>query len=274
MSRRVWYRVILFLILLLGVPVSVVRAARTVSISSSSTSLFGDEEIVLTASASGFTDGETIYMKGAFFQIGSSNYFGYSKTQDNVWVKNGETASVQPAAVIGIWDNLLSIKSDFSDGGYKGEGEYGLKLGFYYKTAGGSLSPVTWSANTLMITLSEPDPTATALPTPTPTPQATHTPTPTLYLSSTPTSGAASATRGITPIKNVVVLPTETYASDILGIGIVTGGSISHEVATYSGNMDESIAAKKPSPIVFVLLFLGVGTSLLACGLSLEKIHV
>lgn len=273
MSRRVWYRIILLLIFLFGVPVSVVHAARTVSISSSATSLFGDEEIVLTASASGFTDGETIYIKGAFFQNGSSNYFGYSKVSGTEWVKNGETASVQPAAVISTWDNLLSIKSDFSDGGYKGEGEYGLKMGFYYKTASGSLSPVTWSANTLMITLSEPDPTATALPTTTPTSQSTHTPTPTLYLSPTPTLGAASATRGITSVKNSIVLPTQSYVSDILGIGTESGGAIPHETATYSGNTDESVAAKKPSPIVFVLLFLGVGTSLLACGLSLEKIH-
>ena len=43
-----------------------VIATRSLSITGNKTSLLGDEELTITASPSGFTDGETIYIKGAF----------------------------------------------------------------------------------------------------------------------------------------------------------------------------------------------------------------
>lgn len=133
-------------------------AARNVTISTDDSSLFGDEEGKISITPTGFSDGETIYIKGAFFQEGSTNYFGYTKKGDS-WVKNGESTLNQNNIKIGSWDNKLVVKVDFQDSGYKGEGDYLFKVGFYYTTSGGNLSSVNWSSNNLAFAISEPDPT-------------------------------------------------------------------------------------------------------------------
>ena len=76
-----------------------VLAARSMTITSDKTSLFGDEEMTITASASGFTPGETIYIKGAFYQEGSTNYFGFTRSGDS-WIKNGDTSTSQRSIVV------------------------------------------------------------------------------------------------------------------------------------------------------------------------------
>lgn len=133
-------------------------AARSISVTSDKTSLFGEEELSLSASMSGFTDGETIYLKGAFFKEGSTNYFGYTKNGDS-WIKNSTTSVEQRSVQIGSWDGNALIKSDFSDTGYNGSGNYNLKLGFYYITSGGNISSVNWSSNILSVALDQPTPT-------------------------------------------------------------------------------------------------------------------
>lgn len=172
-----------FLLLGLIIPTKVL-GARDIVISSDKSSLFGEEYTTITASASGFTNGEVIYIKGAFHQDGSTNYFGYTKNGDN-WIKNGESTSSQLSITVGNWDNKLIVKSDFSDSGFNGEGSYKLRVGFYYTTSGGNLSSVNWSSNSLDITLNQPDPTPTLTLTPTPT--STNTPTPTIIITNTPT---------------------------------------------------------------------------------------
>jgi hypothetical protein len=157
-------------------------ASRNMIISGDKSTLLGDEELAITASVSGFTDGEQIYFKGAFFQNGLTNYFGYTKSGDT-WIKNSAANLSQRVIKIGDWDGTLSVKSDFDDSGFKGEGDYNFKVAYYYLTSGGNLSSVNWSSNALTITINAPDPTPTPIPTPTntptPTPQPTCTPTPT-----------------------------------------------------------------------------------------------
>jgi hypothetical protein len=89
-----------------------VFAARKLTITGDKSSLLGDEELLVTASASGFTDGETVYIKGAFYQTGSTNYFGYTKNNDS-WIKNSAQNTSQRAITIGNWDGTLIVKSDF-----------------------------------------------------------------------------------------------------------------------------------------------------------------
>lgn len=151
---------------------SSVYAARTLSITSNKTSLFGDEEMAVTASMSGFTNGETIYIKGAFFQSGSTNYFGYTKSSDT-WIKNSTENASQRSVKIGEWDGNVIVKSDFSDSGYKGEGDYSFKVRFYY----GSSFTADWSSNVLTLAINEPDPTPTLSSTPTNVPTSVPTPT-------------------------------------------------------------------------------------------------
>lgn len=166
------------------------QAARTLSISSGAISLFGEQEAEIIASLSGFTEGELIYIKGAFYKEGSTNYFGYTKNNDS-WIKNGETTISQRQVKIGEWDEKLLTKSDFSDSGYQGEGDYKLKVGFYYQTSAGNISSVNWSLNSVQLSINEPDPTETSIPTPLPE---SNSPTPSLRPSATSQATITSST--------------------------------------------------------------------------------
>ncbi len=166
-------------------------AARAISIEADKATLFGDEEIILSASPSGFNNDETIYIKGAFYKDGSTNYFGYTK-KDDTWVKNGSSATDQRQVKIGNWDQRLVVRSDFTDSGFSGEDNYLLKVGFYYQTSTGALSSVNWSSNAISVNINEPDPTSSPTTVLSPVPTITYsvtTPkitTPTLVLRSTP----------------------------------------------------------------------------------------
>lgn len=243
--------------------VDFVFAARSLTISVNKDSLFGDEEVILTASASGFTNGETIYIKGAFYQEGSTNYFGYTKNGDN-WIKNGDSTLNQKSIQIGQWDGSILAKSDFADSGYKGEGGYKFKIGFYYLTSGGNLSSVNWSANNLDINLNEPDPTPTNTPTPTqiPTPTSTPTSTPT----PTPTRVPIPT---LTPKLSVSPTSTETLSTEILGESTESGG-IALPMDTQSSNEDTLISNKPNNTnsnwFRKILIFVGI-VFIVSCGI-------
>lgn len=229
-----------------------VFAARSITFTVDKTSLYGDENATITASASGFTNGETIYIKGAFYQEGSTNYFGYTQNGGN-WIKNGDSTNSQRQVTIGSWDNKLVVKNDPSDSGFNGEGTYKFKVGFYYTTGGGSLSSVEWSNNIVDIYLNLPNPTQTptptpkptATPTPTPTPQVP-TPTPTVVKTPTPTKSLTSTvTATVSPYQKQVLaqntnslfaIPTDTKGDD--------------KVKTFS-SYDQQIISK-------ILIFLGI----------------
>ncbi len=206
-----------------------VFAARNLTISANKDSLFGDEELTLIASASGFTNGETIYIKGAFYQEGSASYFGYTKNGDN-WIKNGDSTLNQKSIQIGQWDGSIIAKSDFVDSGYKGEGGYKFKIGFYYFTSGGNLSSVNWSDNNLGINLNEPDPTPTSSPAPTPTPTPTSSPTSTPTPTKTPTPARTPTPTIIpnTPTSKPSATPTsKPLPTDVLGESTESGETVS-----------------------------------------------
>ncbi|HSD99011.1 MAG TPA: hypothetical protein VLB73_04980 [Patescibacteria group bacterium] len=216
-------------------------AARSITISSSQTVLHGYDEMTVTISSmSGFTSGETIYIKGALYKDGSTNYFGYTKNNDN-WIKNSDATTNQRQVQIGSWDQSLIVKSDFDDSGYVGEGEYKLKIGFYYTTSGGNLAAVTWSSNSLDVEISDPDPT----PTPTPTP--TNTPTPTLKPTPTPTAKLSPTS---TPTARITVPVSLELSSD----SAILGASISAIPTLVKAESD-----KKVSSVNFLAIFLIIG---------------
>jgi hypothetical protein len=184
-------------------------AARNLNISIDKPSLYGEDELVVTADQTGFTAGETIYIKGAFYQEGSTNYFGYTKSNDS-WIKNGDPTISQRSVVMGSWDGKLIVRSDLLDTGYKGEGDYLFKVGFYYITTGGAPSSVNWSSNSASLILNEPanTPAPTSPPTSIPTPTTIKTPTPTL-----------TPTQIIIPVVTTPILTTSASqgAQEILG---------------------------------------------------------
>lgn len=244
-----------------------VFAARSLTIFSDKTSLFGDEEMTVTASASGFIDGETIYVKGAFYQdVSSPNYFGYTKSGDD-WIKNSDPTITQRSVKIGEWDGNLSVKSDFSDSGFKGEQNYKLKVGFYYINSSGSPSSVNWSSNNLDVYINEPDPTPTSTPTPTPTPTPTaaptNTPTPTPTKTPTPT-----------PTSKPTLSPTPTEPADILGESTQSADTVSSDdIQRSSDNLLISNQTKNTGSNWFqkVLIFIGV-VFIVTCGILTFRI--
>ena len=151
--------IILFLFFLFA-STSSVFAVRQIYITTDKSTISLDDEMLITASVSGFTNGEKIYIKGAFYKEDSSNYFGFTKLNNN-WIKNSETVKSQREVAIGDWDNLVTVKLDYGDSGYKGIGDYKFKLGFYYLTSSGNASSVNWSTNLLDVSINnEPSPTS------------------------------------------------------------------------------------------------------------------
>lgn len=194
----------------------------------------------ISASISGFTDGEQIYLKAAFFKEGSTNYFGFIKKGEE-WVKNSTTALEQKQITIGSWDGNSSVKSDFSDTGFSGSGSYNFKLGFYYITSGGNTSSINWSENVLSVKVEEPISA----------PVETVAPTQALSVSSTTKAPTASKTSIKTPT------PTVVKKSPVGKQEIKSNSSakITHEIkaASQYAKLKLSLAKKEPSPQVKVL---------------------
>lgn len=83
------------------------------------------------------------YLKGAFQKVGSTNYFGQTKV-DNNWIKNLSSYSSQKSIQTdsnGQWSGNLEIQPDISDSGYQGTGVYVFKVARYTSTGSGP----TWS---------------------------------------------------------------------------------------------------------------------------------
>lgn len=269
MSCQTLGRALVFLSLW-SIPLVPAFASRTMTITSPVTQISGDEHMTVTASASGFTDGETIYIKGAFFESGTSNYFGLTKSKD-VWIKNSATNASQPAITIGDWDGTVVVKSDFSDSGYRGEGEYAFKLRFYYGSFVGG-----WSDNALMITINEPDPTATQIPTSTSTPTITPTATPIPTFSPHPTS-TSTPTRQSTPLGKATTIRSSIRQGDFAILGLEREASQEGVAigipATGSGATEEQ-TGRAMHPAVFSLLFVGTGLGLLSTALAWKNTEV
>ncbi len=261
-------------IILFVLPIRV-YAARSISIVADPLSVIGDKEITLTASVSGCTDGESLIVKGAFQREGSTNYFGYTHKDDGTWVKTGDSRDAQHQVSIGAWDGTLMVKSDMSDTGYLtfGEGEYLLKLGYYYKTSGGNWSSsVSWS-NSVPITINEPDPTATPIPTPT-----VHVPSPTPVPTKEPTSASSPS---VTPTHIPTALPTAFSSYLPEDVDMAEDETIGSALGTHSGEFLGNLAPTMGDDLIESLRAtpsgrgrsraMGIGTAIigLGCGLML-----
>lgn len=248
-------------LLLFLFPVSFVHAVRKITIQSDTTHLSGEQSAQVYASMSGMIDGEKLRIKGAFFSPGSTNYFGYTKSSD-VWVKNGASTSDQREVEIGKWDGYAEVKSDFSDSGYSGEGDYLLKLGFYYYTQSGTLSSVQWSENSIPFVINAPDPSATPVPTLAPT--VTRTPT---YVPEPTVEGTAS-----------VRAPSVFVPSMALSFGIL--GASTTATATGEAQMPETsfsplaVGTGKLTPGMAALLIIGSVGCLSAVAVSLQRTDI
>lgn len=234
------------------------HAARSISITSDKSSLFGSEEMSISASISGFTNDEKIYLKGAFFKDGSTNYFGYTKSGDS-WIKNSVTATEQKQVEIGNWDTDTIVRSDFNDSGYTGKGDYKFKLGFYYLTSGGNLSSINWSNNILSLALDSPPPTSVPAQSSSQTTSSTSksststkTPTPTKASSASTNVSSSANSNGQTSSTSDKIAQNFKIASDFARIR-----NVSPTKAQSSGNVRVLGAKEQAAPPMFVLTIIG-----------------
>lgn len=231
--------------------------ARDIFISANKSSLSPDEDMVVTASASGFIVDEVIYLKGAFFKEGEGNYFGYTR-YNNDWIKNSASTLSQRQVKMNEWDFQITVKNDSFDSGFKGSGSYKFKLGYYYMTSGANLSPVNWSSNTLDVALVQPTNTPTPNPTATNSPTSTKTPTP--FQTPVPLHTqiiVKPVTRSVSP--KITKKPTMGIKKEVLGSAVTRTPEIT-PVTEVTGR-----------PFIFppVFLILGVLVIISACGILL-----
>lgn len=152
-------------------------SAKSITFTVDKLSLRVDDEMIVTASHSGFSSDEQIYIKGAFYKEGSKNYFGLTKHGDS-WIKNSASITNQRKISIGEWDGTLLVKSDPSDSGFQESGSYKFKVGFYTISSNGEPSNIRWSDTIIDVYLEKPIPTNTPSPSPTTIPTPTFTPIP------------------------------------------------------------------------------------------------
>jgi hypothetical protein len=203
-----------FAILCLTNPLKNIHAVRKMIITSDRTSIIGEDIINLTASCSGFTNSENIRIKGAFRKDGSTNYFGISYDGNNE-IKNNAASDNQRLVTIGDWDGQLHVKGDYTDTGYVGNGEYLLRLGFYYLNSKNELSSVEWSDNSIPVSITGPTPTLTPTLTPTKSPTPTKTPTPSItpYKTPNPTQSGSTSTESFYDIEVIETVQTPSVKS-------------------------------------------------------------
>lgn len=247
---------------------TVVFGAKSVSFTVNKTTLSASDELSVTASASGFTAGDILYIKGAFFKEGSSNYFGLTKNGDS-WIKNSVSASSQRQVKIGEWDGNMLVKSDPDDSGFSDSGSYKFKVGFYTVSSSGDPSSVNWSDTVTDIQLERPAPTNT------PQPTATHTPTPnpTSIPSSTPKPTAVPSPTGAkTPTPKLSPTPTEEDEEEVLGTDTdldITPTPTGELTPTPTPGAKSGFASKNA---MISLLFVGAGAGLLSAVLFGKKL--
>ncbi len=231
-----------------------IAAARKITISSDKSSLKGDEESIITVQLLDFVSGESIYIKGAFYhELTPTNYFGLT-LKDTSWIKNSQQTTDQLSVVIDQWNGQLKIRSDFLDSGYKGEGDYKFKVGFYYTTTGGNLSSINWSENILSYIINEPDPTPSPTVAPTIAATVTATATPTISPTKTPTPKP-------TPTKTSTATPSPTEESRETDepVSFITDTDIKLVKDSPTGIVAGAKDAKKTPILAIFLIVAGLG---------------
>lgn len=184
-----------------------------------------DDIISLTATASGLSS-STQYLQVVFTKEGEvTDYLGLTSNQQGEWYKYKSSPSLSEDLQIyfysfvpvgGAWTGTISAKLDTDDSGFKGQGNYIVKLAKYITSS----SP-TYSTNQYTLTVNitftptptvTPIPTSTPTPTKTPTPTPSRTPTPTLKpsVSSTPEEVLPTSILGESTESGVIASPTET----------------------------------------------------------------
>lgn len=213
----------------------------TFSISGLPSTIGSDEPVNVRLSLSGITPNSRLFLKGAFYKEGSTNYFGLTQVNGN-FIKNSQAFSSQFPAVTdanGNWQSSLEIKVDESDSGFTGEGDYLFKVARYSENGGGPF----WS-NSLRLYINQAAPDAD----PSPKPAQASSPSP------KPSSRSSAGGRVSTnPISSNLLPGAATDTATVAGALTASG----------TGNPTASKTASRAKTdwrLAFVsLLFIGLG---------------
>jgi hypothetical protein len=230
--------------------------AKTITFTTNTSLLKADEEMIVTASPSGFASGEEIYIKGVFYKdVPNNNYFGYTKN-GNSWVKAGGATTSQRKVTVSDWDGKLEVKMDPDSSHFSESGTYKFDLRFYTISENGNPTDRGLTGNFISIDLEKPVPTNTPQITITNTPLPTPTSIPTITPSPIPTS-----TKRPVPTPTEKVEEEET-TEEILGMeDAIRPTGEPTVVATPSSFFFNNSLYKNAA---IALLFIGSGTGLLS----------
>jgi hypothetical protein len=136
--------------------------ALTINTVSPQTISSADDIVTISASASGLTGSSPRYLQAVFTKEGeSTNYLGFTRNLSDEWCQYKSSPTSSDLAtffsftpVSGTWSGQLSARVDISDDGFKGPGNYILKLFRYISSSG------TASDNTVPIAVNISLPTA------------------------------------------------------------------------------------------------------------------
>ncbi len=264
---------ITFVLFLFCSPV-IKSAFAAISITSVSPTVINSQEdiISLTATASGLSS-STQYLQVVFTKEGeATNYFGLTNNQQGEWYKYKSSPSLAGdlqvyfysfTPVGGAWTGTISAKLDTGDNGFKGIGNYIIKLAKYITSS----SP-TYSANQYTVTVNIAIPTPTLTPTPTPTLTPTPTPPPTKTPTSTPIPAIGLA------VSSFFQAEKQAFPTSILGESTQSAISKTSDKEGYKNPKNQlKVLSAKSDVIVKMLISFGV-ILLISCGILFFRLHI
>lgn len=214
-------------------------------------------------------DGTIYYLRGVFYQPGTTNYCGYTWNGSN-WFKGpfsnaGDQKQFYQITITNHqWSGQLKTKIDPEDSGCLSSGTYAFKIERFTDSSNNGTFD---TQNEQTVTVIIPTPTPTPQPTPTNTPvppTATATPKPTM-----PVSNAVITTAKNTPTSkaNQPALKTEISSSDAV-LGTMSAADV--ELLTPTSHPTELVAddsEQKQSPFFPALMLLAGFCLLAACAI-------
>jgi hypothetical protein len=206
-------------------------AALTISNITPSTINSSDDVIIITASASALQN-TTQYLEVGFTKEGdSANYFGFTKNLSDEFYQYKSSPTTNDTSsyfyritpVNGSWSGQIQAKLDIDDSGFKGTGNYIVRLSKFITSSTAS------NSNNMTIAVNVEKP-ATPIPSPSPTP-----PSPSSFPTPSPITASPKVSSSITPTPTSSRTPTPgaieaTSSEMILGINTATDSATSDAI--------------------------------------------
>ncbi len=223
----------------------------------------GDEYTVNATLSISASDGTQYFLRGVFYQPGTSNYCGYtyngSSYYNGPYTTNNGWQNVLPITVQNSsWSGTLKAKIDSSDSGCQSSGTYNFKIQRFTTSGSGTFD--NQNEQTISVIIPTPTPTNS----PTSIPAATSTPVPTTKITSSPTPIKSGPTPKptLTPFPTVLSASTSSQTDDS---GLSTENTPTGE-GLVAGISDERKPLGGFNPFAIALIVIGVGI-ILTCGI-------